>query len=540
VNVIGMLNGLWAIHPPALETLQDIYLFRVQHGHETREQIEARIGQPLNGPSRGYEVQRGVAVIPIHGAISKRATMFSDISGGASTAQTAQAMNDALDDPNVSSIVLDIDSPGGAVDGTQELADLVYAARGLKPTVAVGNGMMASAAMWIGASASKVFATSGTAVIGSIGVLQAHMDVSKAQEKQGVKTTEITAGRYKRIASSYGPLTDEGRATLQDQVDQVYSVMVDSVARGRGVSSDAVEANMAQGRVFIGKQAQKAGLIDGIDTLESVIARAAAGEFAPLAANDSSRAMIDELSKSATLPRGKINSTLAVAIAKALAAEPGADITAVLNATAPTKVDTANETLDSFPGQPAKTATTATTEASMDINQLKSEHPALVTALLAEGHATGVIEGRAEGAAEGRTAGATAERERIQGVFAAKLPGHKALINTLAFDGKTTAGEAALAVLGAERERVKTTGDGHAADARALADVGAGGAGDPNKDRQNAGAKKDDGGKIQTHADAATRKLSQRAMAYQAKMDAAGSVVSIGEAIAWCEANPEN
>lgn len=90
---------------------------------------------------------------------------------------------------------------------------------------------------------------------------------------QGIKTTEITAGQYKRVASQYAPLSESGRASIQDTVDYLYSIFVGAVAKARGVSEDKVLQDMADGRVFIGQQAIAAGLVDGVSTLEGAIAR---------------------------------------------------------------------------------------------------------------------------------------------------------------------------------------------------------------------------------------------------------------------------
>ena len=130
---------------------------------------------------------------------------------------------------------------------------------------------MASAAYWIGAAADAVVISSDVVQVGSIGVVATHTDVSKSEEMQGIKTTEIVAGKYKRIASQYAPLTQEGRQTIQDHLDYIYSAFVEDVAKFRGVSVDNVLSNMADGRVFIGKQSIDVGLMDGVSTIEKLI-----------------------------------------------------------------------------------------------------------------------------------------------------------------------------------------------------------------------------------------------------------------------------
>ena len=130
---------------------------------------------------------------------------------------------------------------------------------------------MASAAYYIGAAAHEVYISGDMPLIGSIGVVATHVDRSKFEEKIGLKTTEVYAGKYKRIASAYKPLSKDGKASIQDQVDYVYSIFVDDVAKYRGVSADAVLDNMADGKIFIGKQAIQAGLVDGVSTFDQLI-----------------------------------------------------------------------------------------------------------------------------------------------------------------------------------------------------------------------------------------------------------------------------
>jgi signal peptide peptidase SppA len=198
--------------------------------------------------------------------------LFSQISGGVSTELLKRDIAQALADPAVKGLILAIDSPGGTVDGTAELSEFIREARGSKPIYAWTDGMMASAAYWIGSAADKIYISSGTTMVGSIGVVASHLDVSQAEEKAGIKTTEISAGRYKRISSQYEPLSTEGRADIQGKIDALYAEFINDIAANRGVSVDEVLTRMADGRVFVGRQAIEAGLVDGVATLESLIA----------------------------------------------------------------------------------------------------------------------------------------------------------------------------------------------------------------------------------------------------------------------------
>ena len=270
-NFIGVLTSPWAIEPAKLLEIQSIYAARLRGDKIDIEAVEKRLGRPMVNEPRPYTIDSGVAVLPIEGVIAKKMNMLTQISGGTSTQLAAQSLQDALNDPAVHSIVLAIDSPGGTVDGTQALANAVYAARQIKPVVALASGCICSAAYWIGSAAQSVYLADGTTMAGSIGVVTSHTDISGAQTAQGIKTTEIAAGKYKRIASNYAPLTQDGRQSIQDQVDYTYSLFVDAVAKNRGVSAGVVLRDMADGKVFVGKQAIDAGLADGIVALPVLV-----------------------------------------------------------------------------------------------------------------------------------------------------------------------------------------------------------------------------------------------------------------------------
>ncbi len=272
MRLIDIITSPWAIMPEKLVELRGIYETHLKGEKIDIKAIEARVGKPLDNRPQGYEVVEGVAIIPIDGVIAKRMNLFTQISGGVSTDLLARDFKAAVNDPSVKAIVLAIDSPGGTVDGTVDIARLVYESRGIKPIVAYTDGIMASAAYWIGSAADKVYIGNDATLVGSIGVVATHQDISKAQELAGVKTTEVYAGKYKRIVSQYAPLSEAGQAYLQDRVDYLYSVFISAVADNRGVAVEKVLKVMADGKVFSGRQAVEAGLVDGVATLDALIA----------------------------------------------------------------------------------------------------------------------------------------------------------------------------------------------------------------------------------------------------------------------------
>jgi signal peptide peptidase SppA len=213
-----------------------------------------------------------IAVLPLFGTIAHRMGMFSDMSGGTSTEKFQQYLRSAVGDPTVKSIVIDIDSPGGTVNGVPELADEIYQARDVKPVVAVANSQAASAAYYLASQASDIVAIP-SGEVGSIGVFAAHEDISKAAENQGVKVSLISAGKYKTEANPFEPLSEEARAALQDKVNNFYDMFVNAVARGRNTSPDAVRNGMGQGRMLQAEPARRAGMVDRVATFDRTLKR---------------------------------------------------------------------------------------------------------------------------------------------------------------------------------------------------------------------------------------------------------------------------
>jgi signal peptide peptidase SppA len=215
-----------------------------------------------------------VAVIPVLGIVANRANMFSDISGGGGTSveKLTSQFRQAISNPGVKAIVLDVDSPGGSVEGVMELAQEIYNARKVKPITAVCNAMACSAAYWLASAASEVVcAPSGQC--GSIGVYLMLQDESEALKKQGIKITILKAGRYKAEGHPAEPLTEDARNFLQGQVESVYGMFVKAVAQQRGVSQAAVREGMGQGRSLLASNAVKANLADRTGTLDEVLLR---------------------------------------------------------------------------------------------------------------------------------------------------------------------------------------------------------------------------------------------------------------------------
>ena len=189
-----------------------------------------------------------------------------------STLLLAQTMNALANDPEIGTIVLDIDSPGGMVTGTPEAGDAIFAAREQKRVIALVNPLAASAAYWIASQASEIVAVP-TADVGSIGVFWLHVECSGMLANEGIKPTFVFAGEHKVEGNSFEPLSEEARAFQQREVDSIYRDFVKMVARGRGVSVADVEKNFGQGRTFMAPEAKRLGMIDRVATVDAALAR---------------------------------------------------------------------------------------------------------------------------------------------------------------------------------------------------------------------------------------------------------------------------
>lgn len=257
----------WAIRPAMLAVIVDLLAFRAAGGRLSAEEIAQRIGTGRPAPATGPQ---GVAVLPLHGVIVPRADAFSEISGGVSIDSFRSQFRQAVAATDISGIVIDVDSPGGMVDQVPEMAAEIRAARGSKPIVAVANTEAASAAYWLASQADQIV-VSKSARVGSIGVFTAHEDRSAEQQQEGLKTTLVSAGRYKTEGNPFEPLTDDARAHLQTLVDDYYGMFVGDVAKGRGVAVDAVRNGYGEGRVVGARDALKQGMADATGSLEGVI-----------------------------------------------------------------------------------------------------------------------------------------------------------------------------------------------------------------------------------------------------------------------------
>lgn len=253
----------WAILPERLPIIFDI----AARLHDTDvEAVAKQLGRPLNN-ERAATRRDGVMVIPIEGVIFPRASLFTAISGGVSVNDLALDLQAALDAPDIHSIVLVVDSPGGDINGVGELAAMVREATKQKRVSAYVRSLGASAAYWIVAAADEIVAAP-TALIGSIGVVTTVGAGARRGSGGGEIDFVSSQSPHKRI----DPTTGQGVARIQRRVDAVADVFIGDVARYRGITREQVIADFGGGDVLVGQQAVDAGLADRLGSFEGVVA----------------------------------------------------------------------------------------------------------------------------------------------------------------------------------------------------------------------------------------------------------------------------
>jgi ClpP class serine protease len=208
-----------------------------------------------------------VAIIPVNGPLMKY-----DYCGWFGTANLGNMFKLADSTASIKSIVLLVDSPGGTVDGTSAFADLIKKSR--KTTMAVVDGMAASAAYWISSSANEVIATSKTDIIGSIGTMVSWWDRSKAMENNGYVLREYYAS--KSVDKNRGfreANAGDGRMLIQEMLDPINNEFTGAVKSNRSGKLDLATEDVLTGKTYISSRAKEVGLIDNIMSFEKAIAR---------------------------------------------------------------------------------------------------------------------------------------------------------------------------------------------------------------------------------------------------------------------------
>lgn len=251
-----------AIHRPKLDVILSVLGARVGLAD-----LAAPVGYTPAARALGPPSGK-VAVIPIHGTLVRRTSGIEAESGLASYTGIAAQLDAALASPEIAAILLDIDSPGGESGGVFDLADRIRAASEVKPIWAVANDMAFSAAYALASAAARVF-VARTGGVGSIGVIAMHVDQSVKDAQDGVRYTAVFAGERKNDLNPHEPISNEAHAVLRAEVDRIYDLFVETVARHRGLDANAVRATEAG--LFFGPDAVATGLADAVGSLDDAL-----------------------------------------------------------------------------------------------------------------------------------------------------------------------------------------------------------------------------------------------------------------------------
>lgn len=225
---------------------------------------------PLSSSARG-----NIGVINITGMITtggSTSPVFGEVTAGSD--EINKQIREAADNPNLKAVVLRLNSPGGTVAGTQEIAVEVDRLRksGKKVVASMGD-VAASGAYWIAARADKIVANPGT-ITGSIGVIMQTTNLEGLYEKLGIEENTFKKGKYKDMGSPTRKITGEEKAIIEGMIDEHYRQFIRAVAEGRNMDLDQVR-KLATGRVFTGSQARDVGLVDELGNFYDAVNLAA-------------------------------------------------------------------------------------------------------------------------------------------------------------------------------------------------------------------------------------------------------------------------
>ena len=244
-------------------------LFRADGTSIAMGELDSDPGEPAD--YKIFDMVGDVAVISVEGTLVHRLGALYPYSGMTGYDGIRRLFAAAWDDPAVRAIVLDIDSPGGEVSGCFDLADAIYAARqtGEKPIWAILNEGAYSAAYAIASACTRITVprTGGT---GSVGVISMHCDLSRALTAAGISVTLITYGARKADGADVAPLSKEARARFQADVDAMGDLFVETVARNRNLTPEAVKATEAG--TFLGAAGVAAGFADAVASPDEALA----------------------------------------------------------------------------------------------------------------------------------------------------------------------------------------------------------------------------------------------------------------------------
>jgi len=259
VNLSQLHKQPWLITPEAFGVIYSAAQSFFKEGVPTTLRTESTL----------LSVEGGIGTVALRGPMMRNPDVIDQLVFGATdTEEVLAAVHEASEREDVQAILLDIDSPGGSVNGTPELAAAVAAASKSKAVYAFSAGQMCSAAYWVASQCDAVYATP-SARVGSIGVILPVVDSSEAFAQAGLKMEVFAAGKFKSAGTPGTSLTDEQKDWLQSEVEEIAADFRSAVlARGRKIPDEAME-----GQTFSGRRAMRLNMAGMVDGRAQVIAR---------------------------------------------------------------------------------------------------------------------------------------------------------------------------------------------------------------------------------------------------------------------------
>ncbi|SMB85807.1 S49 family peptidase [Deinococcus hopiensis] len=267
-----IMNGRWAIKQSELNDIVtgfNTYLKGNVAGDDVLTQVREARSRRAEQTQQAQDQSVGVAILPMHGTIFPRGSMMVDLCGALDAHSFAARVRAAANDSTVASIVLDVDSGGGAVSGVDVAAEAVRYAATQKRVTAVVNTMACSAAYWIASGATEIVVTPAGEV-GSIGVIGTHTDETAWLDEQGLKVTYVRSTDRKALGQSAEAMDGAVLEQWQSEITRIHDLFVADIAAGRSVTV-ATAKKWGTGDVWFGQEAVDAGLADSVGTLDSVM-----------------------------------------------------------------------------------------------------------------------------------------------------------------------------------------------------------------------------------------------------------------------------
>lgn len=222
--------------------------------------------------SRLLTISGNTAIISIAGSLTNSASYWNRYFGVTGYPEIKEALVQAANDESIESILLQVDSGGGTVNGVFDLAEFIKKIDTLiKPIETINTGMMASAAYLLGSQGRKVHATEMSQT-GSIGVIMIHMEYSEMFKDRGINVSVIRAGKYKALVNPYEKLTKVAEEGLQKEANYIHGKFIEVVSNGMGMSETTVREKMADGKLYYTEEALELGLVDNISNIDKLVA----------------------------------------------------------------------------------------------------------------------------------------------------------------------------------------------------------------------------------------------------------------------------